>query len=121
MNFDPEIQLQALASRNNLHFLSTRLLDAGASKDFYMFALDRRQQMVSVWHVSFDQDNEMMLASELFQFDPDQRAAVPDCLLGDAWYWQSWEDAINADDNPYARSISEAMGAGRNSGSIANV
>lgn len=109
-SFNPATQLQNLAARQNLHYLSSRLLDAGASNDWYLFALDRRREMVVVWHAAFDMENELLIASELLTFDPSN--TIPDCLIGEANDWRTWEDAIRADDNPYASYITQVGGAG---------
>jgi len=70
-NLTPRDLMRHLAARNSLQFLDCHQLDKGATDDYYMYASDKRKDRVFVWHVAFDFDGELLVATELFVFDPD--------------------------------------------------
>lgn len=118
---NPITQMKHVAARQNLTYLNSRLigsdiepLNTNHKTEWYMFAMDRRLELVCVWHIAFDLDQEMTLATELFQFDP-KGPTVPDCLLGDSVTYMKWREAVRADvlsnahgqEAPYASYLRE--------------
>ena len=86
LNLTPRILMHHLASRNNLQFLDAHSLDKGATDDYYMYAINGRDpDSVYVWHVAFDFEGELLMATELFVFNPENAPArIPDPVLLEA-------------------------------------
>lgn len=99
MNLNPIHQMQGLAARQNLHFLSAT--QDSDNNSWTLYALDRLKKLVCVWAVAFDLDDEMMVGTELLCFDPDHTGDIPECILVDAKLWEEWETEMKSDDNPY--------------------